>query len=207
MNKVGIMGGTFNPIHFGHLFLAENAFEQLGLDKVLFMPSKNPPHKDKPDEITEQQRIDMISLAIIENPHFELSTFEMDREGMTYTADTMTILAKQHPDIEYYFIVGADSLFMMQKWVNPQIIFNLCTVVAANRDNADKELINQQVEYLVKSFGASIVLIDMPSIQIASGIIRKRIATHKSVRYYLPDRVNEYISKNNLYLTDLGDIK
>lgn len=206
MKKIGIMGGTFNPIHFGHLFLAENAYEQLGLDKILFMPSKNPPHKEKPDMITEKQRLDMITLAIRNNPHFEVSTFELDRDGMTYTADTLTLLTKQNPDTQYYFIVGADSLFYMQQWWKPQIIFDLCIVVAASRDHADMEQLKTQADALNRIFHGRIELIDMPTIQIASAAIRERISRHKSVRYYLPDDVNRYITENQLYATASEDL-
>jgi nicotinate-nucleotide adenylyltransferase len=207
MKKVGIMGGTFNPIHYGHLFLAENAYEQLGLDQVLFMPSKNPPHKAKPEMVSDQQRVDMISLAIKDNSHFALSTIELEREGMTYTADTLTILRKEDASTEYYFIVGADSLFMMQQWKDPQIVFNLCTVVAASRDNVEKENMQQQASYLSNLFHAKILLIDMPTIQIASAMIRARVASNKSTRYYLPDAVNAYIAKNQLYNKKLEELQ
>lgn len=199
MIKTGIMGGTFNPIHFGHLLLAENAYEQLGLDKVLFMPSKNPPHKAKPETVTERQRLDMIAMAIRENPHFELSAVELEREGMTYTVDTLAILTRQHPGTEYFFLVGADSLFMMQNWREPETIFRLCTVVAANRDNVDQVRLDRQVEYLKNTFAASIVQIDMPAIQISSAEIRQRISEARSIRYYLPDAVYNYIKRNGLY--------
>lgn len=207
MKKVGIMGGTFNPIHYGHLFLAEYAYDQIGLNQILFMPSKNPPHKVKPEDITDQQRSDMISLAITDNPHFELSSMELEREGMTYTADTLSILVKEHPNTKYYFIVGADSLFMMQNWMDPQTIFNLCTIVAASRDNVEKEKLQKHAEYLESAFNASILLLDMPTIQIASAIIRDRIATNKSTRYYLPDAINIYIAENRLYQTKLEDLQ
>lgn len=205
MSKVGIMGGTFNPIHFGHLFLAEQAYVQIGLDKVLFMPSKNPPHKMKPVEVSEQQRVNMINLAISDNPHFELSTFELLREGLTFTAETLTLLKKSNPDTEYYFIVGADSLFMMQNWKMPQVVFELCTVVAAGRDNAEKEQILGHAQYLKQTFGANIIYLDMPTIQISSGDIRSRIADGMSVRYYMPEKVIEYIVTNKLYETHLKD--
>lgn len=202
MKKIGIMGGTFNPIHYGHLFLAENAYEQACLDKVLFMPSKNPPHKLKP-EVPEQQRVDMIKLAIRDNPHFELSTMELKREGMTYTSDTLTLLVKQNPDTRYYFFVGADSLFMMQSWHEPQIIFNLCTVVAAGRDNAATEEIRKQIKYLEGQFQADIMYINMPEIEISSGDIRKRLEENRTVRYYMPEAVIEYIKSNKLYMTNV----
>lgn len=207
MKKIGIMGGTFNPIHFGHLFLAENAYEQLGLDQVWFIPSKNPPHKRKPEDITEQQRIDMIQLAIQENPHFELSTLELEREGMTYTADTMKILREQNPGIAYYFIIGADSLFLMDQWYQPQVIFDNCTIAAANRDNADQAALEKQVQLLKKQFNANIILIDMPTVQVSSCNIRERVAARKSIRYYLPGSVREYIESKHLYRTASGEIR
>ena len=194
------MGGTFNPIHNGHLFLAENAFEQVGLDGILFMPSKNPPHKAKPDMVTDQQRVDMIRLAIRDNPHFELSTVELEREGLTYTADTLMRLTQGEQEIRYYFIVGADSLFMMQQWYQPQTIFDLCTVVAAGRDHVESSKLEAQAELLKKQFHADIQLVEMPTIQIASEDIRNRIAQKKTIRYYLPDQVAHYISQNGLYL-------
>jgi nicotinate-nucleotide adenylyltransferase len=200
MKKIGIMGGTFNPIHYGHLFLAENAYEQIGLDQVLFMPSKNPPHKAKPVAVSDQQRTDMIRLAIRDNPHFILSTMELHRDGITYTADTLTLLKKEKPDNHYYFIVGADSLFMMQDWYQPQTIFQLCTVVAASRDKIEKEQLEKQALYLKKQFQADILLLDMPTIQISSANIREKTAMGKSVRYYLPEKVVNYITDNRLYL-------
>lgn len=199
MNKIGIMGGTFNPIHYGHLLLAENAYEQINLNKVLFMPVKNPPHKKKPVAVTEQQRVDMINLAISDNPHFELSTLELDREGVTYTADTLMILTKLNPDTEYYFIVGADSLFYMQEWKNPQVIFDHCTVIAANRDNSAEEEINHQIKYLETRYNAGIKLISMPTVQISSKNIREKIAGNKTVKYFLPDQVINYIQEHRLY--------
>lgn len=202
MRREGIMGGTFNPIHYGHLFLAENALEQLALDKVLFMPSKNPPHKAKPDEVTDQQRVDMIALAIADNPKFELSTIEMEREGTTYTVDTLSLLTKEHTDTEYYFIIGADSLFQLTSWKNPQEISSLCTIVAANRDGVEEEKLIGQVEYLKGIYHANIILITMPTIQISSEVIRERIASNRSVRYWLPDTVMEYIMRNDLYVTN-----
>ena len=206
MKKVGIMGGTFNPVHYGHLFLAEVAYEQLGLDQILFMPSKNPPHKEKPKDVTGQQRVDMLKLAIQDNPHFQLSLVELEREGMTYTADTLSILAQTHPDTQYYFIVGADSLLAMQQWWNPQTVFDNCIVVAACRDFVDKEQLQQHAKYLENNFKAKIIIIDMPTIQIASSDIRERLAQDKSVRYYIPTAVYDYINKKELYLVDSEDL-
>ena len=199
MKKIGIMGGTFNPIHYGHLFLAENAFDQIGLERILFMPSKNPPHKTKPDMVTDEQRVDMIELAIGDNSHFELSTLELEREGLTYTADTLTILTAENPDTHYYFIVGADSLFMMHQWKKPQIIFDQCTVIAAGRDHVVQERLQKQAEFLTEQYHADIRLIQMPTIQISSADIRERLAEGKTLRYYLPDQVIAYMKEKRLY--------
>lgn len=202
MKKVGIMGGTFNPIHYGHLFLAENALEQISLDKILFMPSKNPPHKKKQDIVSDKHRAEMVRLAIQENPHFELSTMEFEREGVTYTADTLTLLNNQHPDTNYYFIVGADSLFMMQNWRNPQIIFDRSTILVAGRDRVNKIQMDKQLRYLKETYAARIIPVEMPTIELSSENIRKRIIENKTIRYYVPNDVMKYITHHKLYLDE-----
>lgn len=205
MRKIGIMGGTFNPIHNGHLFLAENAREYAGLDQVLFMPSKNPPHKEILSKVTEIQRTDMIRLAIAGHPYFEFSDFELLRSGLTYTADTLTLLNKENPDCRYYFIVGTDSLFMMQDWMRPETVFQKCTVIAAGRDHIEEDKITGQMEYLKKTFKADIIYAKMPMIDISSENIRNRIAAGRTVKYYLPDAVIDYIRENKLYESEQED--
>jgi nicotinate-nucleotide adenylyltransferase len=201
MMKVGIMGGTFNPIHNGHLLLAENAYEQMGLDKVLFMPSKNPPHKNKTNIVADEDRLAMVALAIQDNPHFTLSTMEMEREGITYTADTLSILTEKNPQIEYYFIIGADSLFMLETWKDPKTIFHLCTILIANRNLEEKENLEQQIRHLNSVYNeAHIILLTMPVIEVSSAWIRARIAEHKSIRYVVPKEVMLYMETYNLYV-------
>ncbi|MDF2541670.1 MAG: hypothetical protein K0S47_1388 [Herbinix sp.] len=199
MKKIGIMGGTFNPVHHGHLMLAENAYEQIGLDQILFMPSKNPPHKPKNEIVSEEHRINMIKLAIKDNSHFSTSFVELEREGITYTADTLTELTRKYPDTEFYFIVGADSLYMMQDWMEPQIVFDLSTILVAVRDDVKTEGLMKHAEFLKETFGAKIILLEMPTIEISSNNIRNRVAEHKSIRYYVPDEVITYIQANELY--------
>jgi nicotinate-nucleotide adenylyltransferase len=199
MKKVGIMGGTFNPIHNGHLFLAEYAYEEIGLDTILFMPSRKPPHKASLEVASSEDRRRMTELAIRDNPHFELSALELDREGLSYTADTLTELTAMNPDTEYYFIIGADSLLQLLEWKTPQVIFNLCTIVAAGRNHLPKNLMEQQVKRLHETYGASIILLDMPTIEISSAEIRERIVAGKSIRYYVPASVRSYIEEHGLY--------
>lgn len=200
MKKIGIMGGTFNPIHYGHLFLAENAYEQMGLDQILFMPSNNPPHKKVKDIVSNEHRKTMVHMAIKDNPHFTLSTIELEREGTTYTADTLAILAREQPDTEFYFLVGADSFFSFPNWKNPERILELCTLVVFDRDHVEQEKMENQLKYLTSTYpGAKISLLEMPTIQISSKMIRERIANNKSIRYYVPIDVMAYIEKHNLY--------
>ena len=135
------MGGTFDPIHIGHLILGESAYEQFGLDRVLFMPSGNPPHKTKRHGASNSERAEMVRLAIGNNPHFELSLEEMHEQGYIYTKETLRRLRMRNPDTDYYFIMGADSLVTFHMWNGPQEICDQCVLVAAVRDQmAEKDL-------------------------------------------------------------------
>lgn len=199
MKKVGIMGGTFNPIHNGHLFLAEHAYEQAGLDYVLFMPTMNPPHKAGTGVISGEHRLNMVRLALKNNPNFILSDLELNRPGLTYTSDTLEILKEKEPDTEFYFIVGADSLMMMAEWKDPHRVFSLSTIIAGGRNEFTFDQLREQVKYLEGAYNGKIILLDMPNMEISSENIRKRIFKNKSIRYYVPDEVLSYIKANNLY--------
>jgi nicotinate-nucleotide adenylyltransferase len=200
MKRVGIMGGTFNPIHNGHLFLAEHAYEQAGLDYVLFMPTLNPPHKADMSIATPEHRINMVREAIKSNPHFILSNLELNRPGMTYTSDTLQVLKEIEPDTDFYFIVGGDSLMMMSKWKDPQTVFNLSTIVVGGRELSSKEQVKEQIKYLKNTYKGNIIHLDMPLLEISSEGIRNRLAKGKSIRYYVPEVVASYIKENNLYI-------
>jgi len=199
MKKVGIMGGTFNPIHNGHLFLAEHAYDQAGLDYVMFMPTMNPPHKPEAIVISAEHRLNMVKLAIKNNPHFVLSDMELNRPGLTYTSDTLKILKEKEPDTEFYFIVGADSLMMMPTWKDPQTVFSLSTVVVGGREDYMKDRLMEQASYLKKTYKGTIIFLEMPNIEISSEYIRERVAENKTIRYYVPEEVLEYIKLHNLY--------
>ena len=147
--KVGIMGGTFNPIHFGHLLLGETAYEQFDLDEVLFMPTKNPYYKKLTNSVTEEDRVAMVRLAIEDNAHFTFSGEELDREGTTYTVETLSNLTKKNPDCEYYFIMGADSLYHIESWKDTEKILRLAVILVAGRGDLSSSL-NSQIEYIEK---------------------------------------------------------
>ena len=144
MKKKGILGGTFNPIHTGHLILGERAYDEFGLSEVVFMPSGYSYMKDRSDILSGEHRLKMVELATEDNPHFSVSDMEIRREGATHTADTLRELTLQESDTEFYYIVGADTLFMMEKWIEPEVIFSKCVVLAAVRDDVDRTELNEK---------------------------------------------------------------
>jgi len=197
--KIGILGGTFNPIHNGHLILAENAYSYCNLDNVLVMPS-GCSYLKKQDEIaSKNDRINMVSLAINNNDHLSLSTIETERDGNSYTVDTLTFLKDANPDTEFFYIIGDDTLFSMETWYKPEEIFNKATIVVAPRDYSSFESINIKKNELIAKYKANIIILETPNIDISSHMLRSRIKNNISIRYYVPDSVNEYILENNLY--------
>ena len=202
MRKVGIMGGTFDPIHIGHLIIAEKAREQFHLDEVLFMPSGTPYMKNIDEVLPGSIRTEMTSLAIEENPLFSISTIEIEKEGSTYTYETLETLRDKNPNTEYYFILGADSLFAIEHWKNPEKIFAGCHVLAAVRNDKNAEEMEAQAAYLKEKFNADISMIKTGHIEISSSIIRELVKDGHSIRYLVPDAVYDYIIKNKLYKTD-----
>lgn len=228
-HKIGILGGTFDPIHMGHLFLAETAYDRLGLDKVLLMPAPDPYHRIDKDVSSAEHRAAMVRLAVADNDHLEFSDFEMQITGPTFTADTLSAFCKEYPDADIYLIIGGDSLFSIEHWKDPEKVFSLATIVSSKRENEIKgasgsclpsEMIDSdhdgiddrtqatslhdefliQADYLRNKFGARIIDIDIPNMEISSSDIIKRIREGRSVRYLLPDPVIEYIVDNGLYL-------
>lgn len=202
MRKVGIMGGTFNPVHIGHLIIAEKAREQFHLDEVLFMPSGTPYMKNVDEVLPGQVRTEMTKLAIEENSFFSVSTIEIEKEGSTYTYETLETLHDKNPNTEYYFILGADSLFAIEHWKNPEKIFAGCHVLAAVRNDKNVEEMETQATYLKEKFNADVSLIKTGHIEISSSMIREFIKDGQSIRYLVPDAVYDYIIKNKLYKTD-----
>ena len=205
--KIGIMGGTFNPIHNGHLILGQTAYEQFDLDEVLFMPNKKPYYKKLSKNITDDQRCDMVKLAIADNDAFTFSDIEVTREGNTYTIDTLRILTEQNPDCEYYFIMGADSLFHFDSWKEPEEITKLAVLLVATRETMATLDIESQIEYLQSEYeNARIECLFSSSLEISSSQLRKRCRDGKSIRYLVPDSVASYIKAHELYLQEKKDV-
>ena len=201
-NRVGIMGGTFNPIHVGHVITGECAYEQFALDKVLFMPSKTPPHKSTLGIASTTDRTNMVRLAIEENPHFTLSTIELEREGITYTVDTLLELHRTHSNCEYFFIIGADSLLGFARWRNPGEILKLATILVVSRYGLSDNRLLEQINKLKAVYGGHFEIVKMPTIDISSSEIRERHKKGLSIRYYVDHKVRQYMDEHSLYLEE-----
>ena len=199
IRKTGILGGTFNPIHIGHLILAQNALEYCKLDEVLIMPSGVSYLKDPDTVESVRNRVKMTELAIEGNDGFVLSRIEADRPGNSYTYETLTELADKDPLVSYYYIIGADTLFSIENWRKPEIIFEKCTVVCAKRNGYSNEELCEQVSHLEEKYRADIILMDIPEVEISSSSIRRMINSGMSCRYYLDDKVIRFITENGLY--------
>jgi nicotinate-nucleotide adenylyltransferase len=200
--RIGILGGTFNPIHIAHLIIAEAARESYHLHKVLFIPSANPPHKEDEEIIAASHRYRLVSLAIADNPFFELSDIEMKREGRSYSVETLHDLRDHDTEpTDYFFIIGADSVPELCTWRNIEELATLCTFLVAPRPGWDVEhlaLMNLGLpDWLKHQLLANVV--PVPPIGISSTEIRDRIQKGLSIRYLVPGAAEEYIAQHNLF--------
>ncbi|MEZ3435989.1 MAG: nicotinate-nucleotide adenylyltransferase [Lachnospiraceae bacterium] len=197
--RIGIMGGTFDPIHNGHLMLGRAALTQYALDEVWFMPNGNPPHKGNITAPIEA-RCKMTELAIEGTKKFRLELYEADDKSVSYSYKTLEHFYKTRKSDKFYFIIGADSLFMIESWVKPERIFPVCTLLAACRDEiSTPEKMLSQIRCLEKKYGAGIRILKAPLMPVSSHELRERIRSGKSFSNYVPAKVAEYIKKEGLY--------
>lgn len=197
--RIGIFGGTFDPVHFGHLILAEQCREQCRLDEVRFMVAGVPPHKQQSPILEAKHRVEMLRFATAGHDGFRIDQRELQRDGASYTVDTLTELTTEQPDAEFSFLIGGDSLADLPTWRQPERIAELATIVAVNRGDdplpADEELESQLGATIVKRLR----LVTMPGIDISSTDIRHRVRAGKSIRYFTPRSVEVYIREHKLY--------
>ena len=200
--KIGVLGGTFDPIHLGHLIVAEDLREKLGLGEVLFIPAGHPWLKLKEEKPISpaEHRLAMVRLAIASNPCFKVSTMEIDRPGLSYSIDTVLELkAKLGAKAGIYFIVGPDALAELPKWKDPGRLLEICQVVGIGRPgHAQADL--HTLESSIPGVSKRIMLVDVPQIDISSTEIRNRVAQGLSIRYLVPEAVEKYIAEHKLYL-------
>lgn len=197
--KIGIMGGTFDPIHNGHLILAEHSRLEFNLDKILFIPTGNPPHKELKKVSDKSHRYQMTLLAINSNPHFYISSIEVEKDYITYTVDTIESLLKIYKDTEIYFILGADSFCNIHLWKDYKKLLSLCHMIVLNRLDTEEQLLNKKIKSLKNNYEKSIHILESALIEISSTDIRNRVENNLSTKYLIPEAVEFYINKNRLY--------
>ncbi|NMB24760.1 MAG: nicotinate-nucleotide adenylyltransferase [Firmicutes bacterium] len=200
--RVGIMGGTFDPIHYGHLVAAEEAREAFRLDKIIFVPAGTPPHKVERQVTPARHRYLMTLLAIMGNPGFEASRVDLDRGRVTYTVDTLQDLRKGLPDTDMYFITGADAILEILSWKAPKEVLSLAEFIAVTRPGYGLDQLATALGPLYEPFQDRIHILEMPPMGISSTDLRRRLAEGRSIRYLLPEAVATYIQREGLYGTN-----
>jgi nicotinate-nucleotide adenylyltransferase len=197
LTRIGVFGGTFDPIHIGHLIIASDLQYALSLDQVLFVLAARPPHKNQREVSADHHRVAMLELALAGNDSFQVSEIELHRDGASYTADTLEALAAQHQDWDLIFLMGGDSLRDLPKWHEPDRIVRLAEIGVAARPGFDVNL--ETIHAAIPGSKGRIHLVETPEIAISSREIRDRIMDGKPIRYQLPYHVEEYIRGNRLY--------
>ncbi len=197
--RLGIYGGSFDPVHLGHLLLAETCREACSLDRVLFLPCGQSPHKPHGAIATGQQRTEMLEFAVAGDPRFGVCCIELERSGPSFTVETLRQLHVEQPDSELFFLMGADSLADMPLWREPQAILELATIVAVNRGHRpppDWSFLESRLGPVVRN---QVRLVTMPAIDLSATEIRERVQTGRSLRFRTSRAVEEYIRQNRLY--------
>ena len=202
MGDIGILGGTFNPPHMGHLVMAQEALDQLDLDRVVLMPVAVPPHKEAHEDPGAAARLELCRLAVADDDRFEVSTLEIERGGASFTVDTLRELHDVEPEHDLTFIVGGDMAQSLPAWREPEAILRLARLAVAEREGVRREDIARRLEPLHD--GDRVVFFDMPRIDVSSSTIRRRVAEGRPVRYLVPDAVAAAIAERGLYRQPAG---
>ena len=197
--KIGILGGSFDPIHNGHLAIAESAYRDYNLDEVWLIPAGHSPNKDEAKMTSAMERAEMVALAIQDIPYFRLSMYEIEKEGTSFTYLTLSDFKDKYPDTDFYFIMGADSLDYFETWKHPEIICEKAVVLVAVRDDMDLEDIQNKIMELKNMFHAQIYPLSCSKIDISSSDIRTALINNTKLPIGLPEKVADYIQKNCLY--------
>jgi nicotinate-nucleotide adenylyltransferase len=199
--RIGILGGTFDPIHYAHLAIAEEVYCALHLTGVLFVPAGQPPHKIGEQITPVEHRVAMLALAIRANPHFSLSLVDVERDGPSYTVDTLRLLRSElGPDADLYFMIGGDSLRDLPTWYDPAGILDQATIVALLRPGyADVEAERAMLVARLPALEQRLIVVEGPRMDLSSTELRRRVATGRPIKYQTPDEVEDYIRRHRLY--------
>jgi len=199
MQRIGILGGSFDPPQMGHLILAEYSRESLRMDHILFVPVADHPVKKGEIRLPFAHRLAMLELAIEDNPRFSISRVDVDREGPHYSADTVKIIRDQYPQAELYFVMGGDNLRSLPTWERAQELYRCCRLAVMKR--ADENITAEMHDDVLPDLSKHVDIVDVPmlSIWLSSTFVARRIRKNLSVRYLVPDKVLDYIAANNLY--------
>ncbi|MDW7668196.1 MAG: nicotinate-nucleotide adenylyltransferase [Bacillota bacterium] len=199
-NKIGIMGGTFDPIHYGHLVIANEVLFKFDLHKIIFVPTGNPPHKRSTALADAYHRYMMTQFATMTNSSFDVSNIEVEKDGIAYTVDTIKELKNKYKDTKLYFITGTDAVLDLPNWKDPEEILNLCTFISVNRPGYVTDTLDDKLNKLMEKYKGEILSIKAPQLKISSTDIRNRIQEGRPTKYLLPENVEQYILKKGLYL-------
>jgi nicotinate-nucleotide adenylyltransferase len=202
MADLGILGGTFNPPHIGHLVMAQEALDQLGLGSVMLMPVAQPPHKEADADPGADVRLELCRLAAADDDRLSVSDLEIERGGASYTVDTLRALHDRVPEHDLTFIVGGDMAHSLPSWREPEAILDMARLAVAERDGLRREDIARRLAPLHP--GDRVVFFDMPRIDLSSSAIRERVAEGRTIRYLVPDPVGEAIRSRRLYRNAAG---
>ncbi|HTU90385.1 MAG TPA: nicotinate-nucleotide adenylyltransferase [Gemmataceae bacterium] len=199
--RIGIFGGTFDPVHTGHLILAEQGREQARLDEVWFVPAAHPPHKNEPTLTRFEQRVEMLALAIAGNPAFRIDELEKERSAPSYTADTLAELRRRHPTHEFLLLIGSDALLDLPHWYQPLRVLEQAALLVMTRPGSTVLTVEQlrKCLHLPEQMPLRLEAIETPQIDISSRELRRRAAVGRSLRYFLPRSVECYIHDKTLY--------
>jgi len=199
--RLGVFGGTFDPVHYGHLVAAEEVRYRLRLDKVLFVPAGMPPHKLDHDITPTRHRLAMLELAIASNPGFALSRVDIDRHGPCYTVDTLALLHQEYgPGTELFFLMGMDSLAEILTWKEPERLIRLAQIVVVGRPGFQADV--DELDKVLPGAAERISIVDTPLMEVSSSDIRQRVREGAPIRYQVPEAVEAYIRAHRLYLDD-----
>lgn len=199
MTKIGIIGGTFDPIHNGHLYIAYEAFLKLNLDKVIFLITGNPPHKNSEKVTSAEIRMKMVKESINNFPNFEISEYEILKKEKCYTYESLRYFKNLYNESELYFITGGDCLRDLEKWKNVPEVLRLANLVVCTRGGINTEYLEKQKKYIENKYNANIIFLELLELDISSSMIREKINKRERVDFFLPEKVLKFIKDHDLY--------